>query len=336
MSTNNTMTLRDQQIETADAWTSIPAYALPCGACGIAVQRPVDDSALDVLSVYRPAQGVHGPERVDLLTTRCETCRLLRAVALDLLSANADLRRRIGDPEIAADRLESALDALDIVGITSASTIDRLTGTMTALLKLMDTLTIPGGSAAWTLHARAAGYSGAPRTPANHSRWEHVPEGQRQVLRDAVAPLLARDVARPVDVFAPSDDDSPSGCLLCGVGAVHALREDAESVWTLMSADSVAIGGRPMPDTLDGVVCPRCDAAIDRAQGVGQQAMALSVRDFLGMPHYLRSLEHIDGLIGWAALPQGTQPNAHPWDHIDLSQIRESVNALLGYQPVGA
>lgn len=135
---------------------------------------------------------------------------------------------------------------------------------------------------------------------------------------------------------APRTTAAPSGCLLCGVGAVRALREDAGRVWTLMSADSATIGGRPQPDTLDGVVCPRCDVAIDRAQGVGQQAMALSVRDLLGMPPHLRSLEHIDGLIGWAALTTGTPPNAEPWAHIDLTRIRESVNALLGYQPVNA
>lgn len=37
-----------------------------------------------------------------------------------------------------------------------------------------------------------------------------------------------------------------------------------------------------------------------------------------------------------SALPAGTPPNSTPWEHIDLTQIRESVNALLGYRPVAA
>ncbi len=331
------MTVREQQIETADAWEAIPSGTLPCGSCGIAVRRPVDNSEMEVLTLYKPERG-HGPGdgQLDLLWTRCDTCRMTRAAASGLMDAHPTVRGSIGDRTIAIDRLEDALAGLDILGITSPQIIDRLTANVKPLRTLMDALTIPGGSAAWVLHARAAGYGRATRTPANGKRWAHVTEEQRQALRDAAAALLARDVARPVDVLAPSDDGSPSGCLLCGVGAVQAFREDAGEVWTLMSADSATIGGRPMPDTLDGVVCARCDAAIDRAQGVGQQAMALSVRDFLGMPHFLRSLEHIDGLIGWAALPKGTRPNAEPWAHIDLTLIRESVNVLLGYQPVGA
>ncbi|WP_336628281.1 MULTISPECIES: hypothetical protein [unclassified Microbacterium] len=326
-----TTTLKEQQIEHADAWEAIPSASLPCGSCGIAVRRPVDNSDLDVLTLYKPATG-HGPGdgQLDLLWTRCATCRMTRAAASDLMDAHPTVRGSIGDRTIAIDRLEDALAGLDILGITSPQIIDRLTANVKPLRTLMDALTILGGSAAWVLHARAAGYAGVTRTPASSKRWAHVSEDQRQALRDAAAALLARDVARPVDVLAPSDDGSPSGCLLCGVGAVQAFREDAESVWTLMSADSATIGGRPMPDTLDGVVCARCDAAIDRAQGVGQQAMALSVRDLLGMPRYLRSLEHIDGLIGWAALPKGARPNAEPWAHIDLSQIRELARAILG------
>ncbi|GAB6856716.1 hypothetical protein [Microbacterium xylanilyticum] len=41
--------------------------------------------------------------------------------------------------------------------------------------------------------------------------------------------------------------------------------------------------------------------------------MALSVRDFLGMPSYLRSREQIDALLGWGALSKGTRSNAEPW-----------------------
>ncbi|MDQ0612782.1 hypothetical protein QF046_000423 [Microbacterium sp. W4I4] len=71
------------------------------------------------------------------------------------------------------------------------------------------------------------------------------------------------------------------------------------------------------------------DRAIDPADGVGQTALRKSVRVFLGLPSYLRSLEHIEGLVGWAALR-----NAKPWDHIDLSELHNNVNAILGYRPL--
>lgn len=124
--------------------------------------------------------------------------------------------------------------------------------------------------------------------------------------------------------------------MLCGVGAVQVLRENVDDVWNLMSADATTIGGRPRPNSLDGVVCPRCDRAIDEAHGVGSSAMCLSVRSFLGLPSHLRSLDNIHGLIGWAALPSGTAPNREPWAHLDLGELREAAEALIGRVADGA
>ncbi len=74
-------------------------------------------------------------------------------------------------------------------------------------------------------------------------------------------------------------------------------------------------------------MCPRCDRTVDQARGVGQSAMMLSVRDFLGVPGHLRSMTDIDGLVGWGVL-SGARPNERPWQHVDLSEIGE-VAALL-------
>lgn len=158
----------------------------------------------------------------------------------------------------------------------------------------------------------------------------HVDADHRQVLRNAAAGLLARRVEQAVHVLCPSEDGRPAGCMLCGVGAVQALREDADGVWTLMSADSASIGGPGRADSLNGVVCPRCDYAIDQAHGVGISAMTFSVRSFHGVPAHLRSLHNLDGLIGWAALPPGTAPNREPWSHLDLGELRDTAEALIG------
>lgn len=103
-----------------------------------------------------------------------------------------------------------------------------------------------------------------------------------------------------------------------------------------MSADSASIGGPGRADSLDGVVSPRCDHAIDQAQRVGLFAVTFSVRSFLRVPSYLRSLETIDRLIGWPALPLGTGPNRGPWGRLDLAELSEAAEAMLGPREVSA
>ncbi len=311
-------------------WSSFPSGTLPCASCGIPARDSID-TEVEVIQVFGASARVgYVPPRHDLLVTRCDQCRMIRQTALDLLSGHPAVRQRIGSAEIALHRLELALCALDAVGTTDTKTIDLLTATGADLLRLMDSLTVPGGHARWAALVRNASFGTATSTPASHARWSHLTPEQRQELRNSAARLLARRTEKPVDVLAPSDDGSPSGCMLCGVGAVQAFREDAESVWTLMSADSVSIGGPGRADSLDGVVCPRCDHAIDQAHGVGISAMTLSVRSFLGLPSYLRSLENIDGLVGWAALPSGTAPNRESWAHLDLGELRDAAEALIG------
>lgn len=315
------------QLAAPASWTAFPSGTLPCASCGIPASGGAE-AEIEVLQVYGKTRPGYEPPRHDLLVTRCDQCRMIRQAAVDLLAGNPSVRHRIGAAEIAVHRLESALCALDAVGTTDAQTIDLLTASATELIRLMDALTVPGAHARWATFARSASFASAPSTPASRSRWSHLVPEQRRELRNNAAGLLARRIEKPVDVQCIDYDGNPSGCMLCGVGAVEAFRDDAESVWTLMSADSASIGGPGRADTLDGVVCPRCDLAIDQAHGVGISAMTLSVRSFLGVPSHLRSLDNIDGLIGWAALPPGSTPNSEPWGHLDLAELRESADAL--------
>ena len=314
-------------------WTSIRSGLLPCSRCGIAVAVPVDNYGSDDVELLEVLVGEQRGRRVmpalKFAVTQCGQCAMIRQSARDLLGAHPAVRQRIGSAEIAVYRLESALDALDLLGVTDSALIDRLTTTGADLTALMHALTLGGGLARWVTQPRSAFYETAAATPASSTRWAHVTPELRQELRNKAAGLLARRVERPVDVLAPSEGNGLSGCLLCGVYAVQALRADAEEVWTLMSADAATIGGRPQPESLDGVVCPRCDLAIDAAHGVGSSAMTLSVRSFLGVPNYVRALGNVSGLVGWAALPSGTPPNREPWDHIDLADLRDFADAVL-------
>ena len=311
-------------------WTAFPSGTLPCASCGVPVHEHAD-TEVELLQVFGVAHRAgYAPPRHDVYVTRCEQCMMIRQSAVDLLRAHPAVRQRIGASEIAVRRLESALCALDAVGTTDAKTIDLLTANGTRLSRLMEALTLSGGRARWATGVIESKFAHALSTPPSRARWAHLTPEQRQELRTAAAGLLARRIEKPVDVQCVDYDGNPSGCMLCGVGAVQAFRDDADSVWTLMSADSASIGGPSRADTLDGVVCPRCDHAIDQAHGVGISAMTLSVRSLLGVPAHLRSLDHIDGLIGWAALPAGAAPNKEPWGHLDLRELRDSAHALLG------
>lgn len=310
-------------------WTAFPSGTLPCASCGIPASGGAD-AETELLQIFGSTKPGYEPPRHDLLVTRCDQCRMIRQTAYDLLTAHPTVRQRIGATEIAVHRLESALCALDAVGTTDPKIIDHLTATNADLYRLLDTLTLAGGHARWATSARSASFGKASSTPPSRARWSHLTPEQRQGLRTTAAGLLARRYEKPVDVQCIDYDGQPSGCMLCGVGAVQTRRENAQGIWTLMSADSASIGGPGRADSLDGVVCPRCDHAIDEAHGVGISAMTLSVRSFLGVPSHLRSLDNIDGLIGWAALPSGTAPNREPWAHLDLGELREAADALIG------
>ncbi|MEV7801111.1 hypothetical protein AB0O14_18670 [Microbacterium foliorum] len=316
-------------IRVPAGWSAFPSGTLPCASCGIPASGDAD-AEVELLQVYGIVRPNHEPPRHDFLVTRCDQCRMIRQTAVYLFAKHPAVRQQIGAAEIAVHRLESALCALDDVGTTDPRTIDHLTATDGDLHRLLSTLTVVGGHARWAALARSARFGTAPSTPPSRARWSHLTSEQRQELRTAAAGLLARRFEKPVDVQCVDYDGQPSGCMLCGVGAVQTLRENAQSVWTLMSADSISIGGPGRADSLDGVVCPRCDRAINETHGIGISAMTLSVRSFLGVPSHLRSLETIDGLMGWAALPARTAPNREPWGHLDLRELRDAAHALIG------
>lgn len=195
-----------------DPWTSPRAGQLPCAACGFAVSREgVSGEDIEHLQVAGTGRSLSQP---NLAATRCKTCSMIRASALALLGGHPDVRARIGSPDIAPHRLESALNALDVLGISDAPTVDRLTSTRSDIMRLIDAQTISGGTARWAVMARSQTFTRGASKRAASARWDHVAPEHRQVLRNAAAGLLARRAEQPVDVLCPSDDGRPAGCLL--------------------------------------------------------------------------------------------------------------------------
>lgn len=342
----------DQEHATAGAERP-PGGLLACGSCGIQVAvpdwineatEPVDNSTGDIYveRVYFPAAGERVWEDRWLSVTRCDVCRMIRDTARGFLLAHPDQRARIGSLDVAVHRLESALLGLDAMAITDARTIDRLTDKGPDLRRLIETLAASGGMARWTSSQSARWYARLTdhekarrrwRPPFSAARWAHVPAQVRQTLRDEVGGLLAHLREPTVRVLCPTDGPGApaEACMMCGIGSVTVPRDAVQGAWVFLGADAVTLGGQSRPEPVEGCVCPTCDRAIDTAGAVGQSAMALAVGELLGVPRGMRLMERFD-LVAWAVSPSGAahRPNEKPWQHIDLREVREQIDTLLG------
>ena len=294
----------------------LPEWA-QCASCGIAVQGPFAREEVDEIVAQLGRQS-----EFRRVLVRCRTCTEVRGKAEALLREHPVERARIGSLSIGTHRLECALDALDALSAPPEQ-IAKLTTTSADIRSLIAYLAVPGGTARWAAHVMLL----RPRQSASAERWEHLSDADRAELREALAALLRARVEAPRPYVCPSDTGF-SGCLLCGVGTVLALPSTAEhGLWVEMSADSASLGGPARPDSIDGYVCLNCDAAIDSAGAVGQTAMTLSVLRLLGVPPGLKYFDDLAGVVGWAAM-SGAPPNVKPWEHLDLSELREAAAKL--------
>lgn len=315
-------------------WTAFRAGTVPCEACGLAVHesRAVGVEPLAVTLGMVRGVGVSGeremfPDTIDMPVGRCEVCEQIHRSAEGMLLGNWQVQRAIGGKEVALWRIELALYALDALGVTDPRLIDKYTGSAGALLKTIEALAVAGGQALWVTAARTRRGQQALSQPPSPQRWAHVSPATRRALNEARVSMYVAANAKPVSIEARDQDGRPTGCMLCGVGAVTALPSEADQVWVEMMTDPETIGAQPSPDPIEGVLCPRCDAAVDKAHGIGGSAMRISVLDFLGADYGPRwdDLAPDFDAIGWAALPSGTRPNVAPWEHIDLGPLREAV-----------
>lgn len=330
------------------SWTHLPEGTLPCMACGIAVSavQPERVETLEIL--LGVAKGGYREDGYEIAyqnsfeaeVTRCDHCWQIYTSAIDMLSANPDVRRAIGSPEIALYRLDLALGALDALGVTDPRVIDKNTGSSRELRRLIEHMAPAGGLARWTRHAKAAGAKKALDTAPNAERWGHLTTDERTALNAGRVAMFRERNEKPKPVGVTDDYGRPLGCMLCGVAEVAVMPSQVLRAWRAMEADSETIGGPIKPDPIEGVVCPRCDRAIDAARGVGQSAMRASILDYLGAnfgPRWQAAAPDF-GVVAWGAL-RGVKPNERPWDHIDLAPLREEFAAsgqpLHGdYQPL--
>jgi|BarGraNGADG00212_1021973.scaffolds.fasta_scaffold35522_2 hypothetical protein len=90
-----------------------------------------------------------------------------------------------------------------------------------------------------------------------------------------------------------------------------------------------SLGGRAGTEEITGYLCPVCASALESVGAIGPTSITRALVAALrarGDDDLARCVEQADadrtarGIVGWGALPPGTEPNARPWAHLDLPE----------------
>ncbi|WP_345803018.1 hypothetical protein AAIB33_08030 [Microbacterium sp. AZCO] len=305
---------------------SVPPGAYPCGVCGVAVQDAPAEEVERVVSLGRVfPPGVPAPlgaAEVQMITffARCLTCRAIRDHARALLAEHPRVEGRIGSARYAVQKVENALDALDLIGASSS-----WIGTDAALLLAVEHLSAPGGMAQWrTRYVPFARHDVAFDT-CTTTRWADASHEVRQLAREGLAAVLRHRVDRPVVVVHPEG----SGCAFCGVSEVEALSSRRDEAWVRRSGPAQPQHGVPAGEA---VLCWRCDAEAVSVGSFGRTALARAFLIGIGCKRALTSLalpaESLE-VVAWGAIPASRrpEPSKEPWSFIEN---RAEVAARLG------
>jgi len=292
--------------------------AMACRSCGLDVKHPDASRAESVeMHGYQPMSAAKlGTPRAPVLVpvTRCDECAKRRDLAEALLAEHPRVRRAHG--QVAIDRLDAALAALDAGGLRGRTTV-AFTNTDTAMFDTIEALAPLGGAASWSL---------APRQTGNARRWDHVPADLRAQIVDEIRSAVHRraELAMPfVPPGSSADGEVLPGCLMCGRDTLTVKESDAREAWgDLHRINVVSLGGRTRPDPVAGYFCPRCRVSIEKAGAPGMPANQRAVLAHFGYELRIGYKLNMTSVRGWAALPVGTAPNSKPWAHLDLDRLR--------------
>lgn len=286
---------------------TLPAGALPCRVCGIAVSDPRAHAAPTIIARRYGFDGRLIAED-EQAAVYCDTCAAVEAEVRPLM-----IRHLIAGPQV--ERVAGVLHALDALGgpaVTFADDDD--------LLALMEA--IPA--------AASVGFAGGAKVgTCSARRFAHVDPILRRTLRENVARWMRARLETPVPIAPPADSDR-RGCVFCGVGTVVAKPSESSRVWTETFVSASALGGgNGATGAIEGHTCPACTAAIASTDGAGVAALQAAVLAFVGYQRRSLTPPTVNGLRGWA-LVAGARPNAKPWQHVDLAGLRRSLASFEG------
>jgi uncharacterized protein YlaI len=255
---------------------------------------------------------------------RCDECadRLGRAEALVTVHG---LGRVFGT--VAADKLDAALAALDVIGIRGDRTA-VLTRTPAATRELVAAVAHIGAAASWS--ARII-LGGDPRASAPR-RWSGISSELVQAAGEEYKALIHRRAEVPFPFTPPAD--GAQGCLLCGIGTLTVKESNAKAAWgEQRQARLGTLGGRSRPEPVKGYVCPTCRASVDEVGGaLGMPAVEHAVLRHLGYRLPWGHIEAWPGVVAWAALRPGTAPNSGPWAHLHLAALARGLDRNYNFQ----
>lgn len=309
-----------------DRTRSLPADALACRSCGVAVASPSAERVEVLRSIYVDAGPILGlrvaAQPLEVRVSRCAECDDRRERA-EALVARFRLGRVFGN--VAADHLDAALAALDVLGIRRDRTAS-LTGSAADARGFAIALAHVGSAATWAALFQPVLRAGAGPDECAPQRWGHVTAEHVRLIAEEYRTLVHRRMELPFP-FAPPSDGVP-GCLLCGVGALRVKESDAAAAWgTLRRASPGTLGGRSRPELIAGYLCPECRSVVDSVGGaLGMRAVERGIMRHLGYTVKPGAWVEFHRVAAWVALPPGVEPNATPWAHLNLPRIQRALD----------
>lgn len=317
---------------TSDA-TARPG--LPCRDCGLLVpadQGPVEEAVATARDVVRLVRGrpvfvrTEDIQPFGVQMTQCSRCRVRNKAAADLVDEYPSLARSLGDRWYATLAFEAMLLVPEVIGMDWRS-ITR--GGQKSVRLSMQHFRNLGGAARWSASITPTIRHDAVKPTS--TPWRHLDADLVESFRSAYVEMLADLTDGPRLVPPPEGTEFRTalrGCLLCGVGAVSAMRKQVAYVWgPLRAANPGLLGGRRRPDDVYGYLCPVCSrAAASIGPGIGPTGMETALFAFLevqppSLPegqsgNFGQHTTQVENLQAWCVLPAGTAPNATPWAHV--------------------
>jgi hypothetical protein len=303
---------------------------LACRVCGQRILLP-NPALVEQLRAFGRERVIAGGIRivadvnVEFDALRCDSCAHRLATAESLMNTYPQLRMRLGSRPHAVARMEAALIALDVLDV-GQKTAGRLLSKERLVHALIDELTTAGHASEWMSRFSPIWAAGADIQTCASAPWAAVDEETMQSLRDGLVKVFGVEMDKPEDFVCPSG----TGCLLCGVHSVRALRSAARrgEVWSgIYEVQPGVLGGVRTPDNVRGYMCTPCAEAVERAGGgIGMRAVEEALSHFLGFGAMPADLG-LKGVSAWCAV-KGAKPNETPWQHEpDHEEIRELIAA---------
>jgi hypothetical protein len=295
------------------------AEHLACRSCGVQVAPPHGSGNVEHFDSHSRmtiagVQDIRGGHRVDL--TYCPDCLAIRERASALLDEFPRVRAQIGGRSVALHRVESALTGLDALGRIGSFTFHTPRG----LQQLIEHMAAPGAGVRWLNRYVPIVELDASDDSCASSRWAHLNDDQRQVLREGAAALMRARTEQP-RLYGPPADTPHRGCLLCGIGAIQALPSQSGAIWTAEFFNPSSVGGPNGTTIVRGYTCPACSRAIEGAGSIGATAMERSLVRHLGVVQRGPVVPELVGLRAWVVA--AARPNTIAWGHLgDLDAIR--------------